>query len=86
MRALTNLQPHLSPYWSRSIGRLAAHVTQEKPLVSTDYTDDPRSSIIDAACTQVIDGTMVKVYAWYVETPLHILSRLRSASATRPAR
>lgn len=36
-----------------------------KPLVSTDYTDDERSSIIDALSTQVIDGTMVKIYAWY---------------------
>lgn len=35
------------------------------PLVSTDYTNDTRSSIIDAPSTQVIDGTMVKIYAWY---------------------
>jgi len=38
---------------------------EEKPLVSTDYTNDTRSSIIDALSTQVIDGTMVKIYAWY---------------------
>ena len=37
---------------------------EEKPLVSTDYTNDTRSSIIDALSTQVIDGTMVKIYAW----------------------
>lgn len=37
----------------------------ELPLVSTDYTNDTRSSIIDALSTQVIDGTMVKIYAWY---------------------
>lgn len=36
-----------------------------KPLVSTDYTNDTRSSIVDALSTQVIDGTMVKIYAWY---------------------
>eukprot|EP00816_Leptocylindrus_hargravesii_P002350 CAMPEP_0196802394 /NCGR_PEP_ID=MMETSP1362-20130617/2009_1 /TAXON_ID=163516 /ORGANISM="Leptocylindrus danicus, Strain CCMP1856" /LENGTH=354 /DNA_ID=CAMNT_0042173675 /DNA_START=99 /DNA_END=1163 /DNA_ORIENTATION=- len=35
------------------------------PLVSTDYTDDTRSCIIDALSTQVIDDTMVKIYAWY---------------------
>jgi len=35
------------------------------PLVSTDYTNDVRSSIIDALSTQVIDGTLVKIYAWY---------------------
>lgn len=37
---------------------------EEKPLVSTDYTNDVRSSVIDALSTQVIDGTMVKIYAW----------------------
>ncbi|PNW81397.1 hypothetical protein CHLRE_07g354200v5 [Chlamydomonas reinhardtii] len=37
----------------------------EVPKVSTDYVNDARSSIVDAACTQVIDGTMVKIYAWY---------------------
>ena len=37
---------------------------EERPLVSTDYVNDARSSIVDAACTQVIDGTMVKIYAW----------------------
>eukprot|EP00798_Chlamydomonas_sp_ICE-L_P007409 gene7409-537_t len=35
------------------------------PLVSTDYVNDARSSIVDAACTQVIDKCMVKIYAWY---------------------
>ncbi|GMI03299.1 hypothetical protein TrRE_jg5638 [Triparma retinervis] len=35
------------------------------PLVSTDYTNDERSSIVDALSTMVIDGTMVKIYAWY---------------------
>mmetsp|Transcript_6366 Transcript_6366/g.11056 ORF Transcript_6366/g.11056 Transcript_6366/m.11056 type:complete len:352 (-) Transcript_6366:703-1758(-) len=38
---------------------------ETKPLVSTDYTDDTRSSIVDALSTQVIDGTMIKIYAWY---------------------
>jgi glyceraldehyde 3-phosphate dehydrogenase len=37
---------------------------ETKPLVSTDYTNDTRSSIIDALSTQVIDGTLVKIYAW----------------------
>lgn len=35
------------------------------PLVSTDYTNDPRSSIIDAPSTMVVNGTQVKIYAWY---------------------
>eukprot|EP00879_Flechtneria_rotunda_P002492 GHRR01002690.1.p1 GENE.GHRR01002690.1~~GHRR01002690.1.p1 ORF type:complete len:349 (+),score=81.87 GHRR01002690.1:102-1148(+) len=38
---------------------------EERPLVSTDFVNDARSGIVDAACTQVIDSTMVKVYAWY---------------------
>ncbi|GKY93706.1 hypothetical protein MPSEU_000337800 [Mayamaea pseudoterrestris] len=36
-----------------------------KPLVSTDYTNDTRSGIVDALSTQVIDGNMVKIYVWY---------------------
>merc|ERR1712038_945471 len=38
---------------------------EEAPLVSSDFKDDTRSSIIDALSTQVIDGTMVKIYSWY---------------------
>ena len=38
---------------------------ETRPLVSTDFTNDPRSSIIDAPSTMVINGTQVKVYAWY---------------------
>ncbi|WP_321396746.1 ArsJ-associated glyceraldehyde-3-phosphate dehydrogenase [Emcibacter sp.] len=38
---------------------------EEKPLVSIDYVNDPRSSIIDALSTMVVDGTQVKIYAWY---------------------
>lgn len=38
---------------------------EERPLVSADYVNDPRSSIIDAQSTMVINGTQVKIYAWY---------------------
>ena len=38
---------------------------EERPLVSTDYTNDERSSIVDAPSTMVINGTQIKVYAWY---------------------
>ncbi|SFE87019.1 glyceraldehyde 3-phosphate dehydrogenase [Sulfitobacter brevis] len=38
---------------------------ETRPLVSSDYTNDPRSSIIDALSTMVVNGTQVKVYAWY---------------------
>ena len=38
---------------------------EERPLVSIDYKTDPRSSIIDALSTMVINNTQVKIYAWY---------------------
>ncbi|MFN2305875.1 MAG: ArsJ-associated glyceraldehyde-3-phosphate dehydrogenase [Paracoccaceae bacterium] len=38
---------------------------ETRPLVSTDYTNDTRSSIVDAPSTMVINGTQVKIYAWY---------------------
>ncbi|MGM0462546.1 MAG: ArsJ-associated glyceraldehyde-3-phosphate dehydrogenase [Fibrobacterota bacterium] len=38
---------------------------EERPLVSVDYKDDIRSSIIDAPSTLVNDGTQVKILAWY---------------------
>lgn len=38
---------------------------EERPLVSIDYKTDPRSSIIDALSTMVVNGTQVKLYAWY---------------------
>ena len=38
---------------------------EERPLVSVDYKDDPRSGIVDALSTMVVDGTQVKVLAWY---------------------
>lgn len=38
---------------------------ETRPLVSVDFKDDPRSSIVDAGSTMVVDGTCVKVLAWY---------------------
>lgn len=38
---------------------------EERPLVSSDYTNDTRSSIVDALSTMVVNGTQLKVYAWY---------------------
>ncbi|MFC1818085.1 type I glyceraldehyde-3-phosphate dehydrogenase [Thermodesulfobacteriota bacterium] len=37
----------------------------EEPLVSIDYQGNPHSSVVDADSTKVIDGTLVKVLAWY---------------------
>ena len=33
--------------------------------MSVDYLNDARSPIVDALSTMVIDGTQVKIYAWY---------------------
>jgi glyceraldehyde 3-phosphate dehydrogenase len=38
---------------------------EEQPLVSIDFNGNPHSSIVDAGCTKVIDGSMVKVISWY---------------------
>lgn len=38
---------------------------EERPLVSIDFKTDPRSSIIDALSTMVVNETQVKIYAWY---------------------
>ena len=38
---------------------------EERPLVSADYTNDTRSAVIDAPSTMVVNGTQVKIYAWY---------------------
>ncbi|MBV9423674.1 MAG: type I glyceraldehyde-3-phosphate dehydrogenase [Solirubrobacterales bacterium] len=37
----------------------------EDPIVSTDIVKDPASSIFDSALTSVMDGTLVKLIAWY---------------------
>jgi glyceraldehyde 3-phosphate dehydrogenase len=38
---------------------------EEQPLVSIDFKHNSHSSIVDAELTSVMDGTMVKVIAWY---------------------
>lgn len=38
---------------------------EERPLVSIDYKDDPRSAIVDAQSTMVVDGSQLKVMLWY---------------------
>ena len=44
-------------------GDILGFETQQ--LVSTDYVNDVRSSIVDAASTMVVGDSMVKIYAWY---------------------
>lgn len=51
---------------SAADGELAGILGYEaRPLVSIDYKDDPRSAIIDALSTMVVDETQVKILAWY---------------------
>ena len=38
---------------------------ETRPLVSSDFRGDSRSSIVDALSTLVVNGTQLKVYAWY---------------------
>jgi glyceraldehyde 3-phosphate dehydrogenase len=37
----------------------------EDPIVSSDIVNSPYSSIVDSLLTAVVDGTMLKVIAWY---------------------
>ncbi len=58
-----------------------------RPLVSADFNHSSASAIVDAPSTSVVDGTLVKVLAWYdnewayacrvVDLALHMASRER---------
>jgi len=37
----------------------------DEPLVSTDFIGNPYSSIVDLLSTNVVDGTLLQVTAWY---------------------
>jgi glyceraldehyde 3-phosphate dehydrogenase len=51
---------------SAAAGPLAGILGFEaRPLVSVDYVNDSRSSIVDGPSTMVTDETLLKVYAWY---------------------
>lgn len=39
--------------------------TSSEPLVSSDYVGNPASATVDMQLTQVVDGNLVKVVAWY---------------------
>jgi len=48
------------------VGALAGILAySEEPLVSSDIVKSPYSAIFDAGLTNVVDGTQVKVVAWY---------------------
>ena len=61
---------------------------EERPLVSADYKDDPRSAVVDAPSTMVIDGTQVKILAWYDNEwgyANRIVELARAVAASLPA-
>jgi len=37
----------------------------DEPLVSCDFNGEQRSSVVDASCTSVVGGNLVKILAWY---------------------
>jgi glyceraldehyde 3-phosphate dehydrogenase len=64
---------------------------EERPLVSVDYVNDPRSGIVDALSTMVVDGTSVKIFAWYdneigyVHRLVELTAKVADALAVRRA-
>ena len=62
----TSVEELNSAFRNAATGPLAGILgVSDEPLVSSDFRGDSRSSIIDAASTMVLGGTMVKVIAWY---------------------
>jgi glyceraldehyde 3-phosphate dehydrogenase len=49
---------------------------ETRPLVSVDYKGNPHSAIVDALSTQVTDGDMVKVIAWY-DNEINYVERMK---------
>jgi glyceraldehyde 3-phosphate dehydrogenase len=62
---------------------------EERPLVSVDYKDDPRSAIVDALSTMVVDGTCVKILAWcdneigYVHRMIELADKIGASLGAR---
>ncbi len=52
---------------------------ERRPLVSIDFKDDPHSAIVDAPSTMVVDGTCVKILAWYDNEIGHVHRMLELA-------
>ncbi|GAB5377273.1 MAG: ArsJ-associated glyceraldehyde-3-phosphate dehydrogenase [Acuticoccus sp.] len=66
MQRATTVEEVNDLFRSAAEGPLAGILGFEpRPLVSSDFLNDPRSSIVDGPSTMVVNGTQVKVYAWY---------------------
>jgi glyceraldehyde 3-phosphate dehydrogenase len=62
----TNVEEVNALFKAAAEGELSGILGYEtRPLVSADYVNDARSGIIDAPSTMVVNGTQVKIYAWY---------------------
>ena len=67
------LKPGNNGKWLQDVPLVQITAQNVKPLtftggkqpLSIDYRTDPRSSVIDALSTMVINGTQLKLYAWY---------------------
>jgi len=66
VRRETNVEELNAAFRAAADGPMAGILgVSDEPLVSMDFKGDARSSIVDAASTMVLGGTMVKVIAWY---------------------
>ncbi|MCK5943671.1 MAG: glyceraldehyde-3-phosphate dehydrogenase [Planctomycetes bacterium] len=66
MQRETSVDEVLGALRAAAAGRLRGVLgVEDRPLVSSDYANDPRSGIVDGGCTRVIDGRMVKLMVWY---------------------
>jgi glyceraldehyde 3-phosphate dehydrogenase len=66
MKSSTNIEQINSLFKSASENELKGILGyEERPLVSSDFVNDPRSCIVDSLSTMVVNETQVKVYAWY---------------------
>ena len=59
---------------------------EERPLVSVDFKGDPHSAIVDALSTMVVDGTSVKILAWYDNEIGYVHRMMELARKVGPAR
>jgi glyceraldehyde 3-phosphate dehydrogenase len=62
----TTTEEMLKAFRAASVGPMEGILgVSDEPLVSSDFKGDPRSCIVDAQFSMVMDGTMAKVVAWY---------------------
>lgn len=66
VRKATSIEEVNEVFKKEAEGRYAPYIEYcTEPLVSCDLNGNPKSAIIDAESTNVIEGTLIKVIAWY---------------------